>query len=143
MAGKPVDWATGDIRTVISAEAAYQSANNGYYGTLECLARPGQCLQGYPANGPEFIRTELLAPAARYGFKRRFDEGAHAPAKDVGPGKASRSSIASYAYWIIPEPATAGSRARCGDASGVLCEMPDATAPLTKGECPSSCVPVR
>jgi hypothetical protein len=140
MIGRPVDWATGDIRTVISAEAAYSSMNNGYYGTLACLATPGRCLSDYPPNGPTFVVGDLLA--ATYGFQRRFDEGPRAPAKDVGPGKASRSSIASYAYWIIPEGATTGP-SRCGDASGVVCEMPDAAAPSTEGACPQGCTPVR
>ena len=143
LAGEPVDWATGEIRTVISAQAAYSSANNGYYGPLTCLAQPGSCLPDYEVDGPAFILGDLASPDARYGFRRRFDEGARAPAKDVGPGKASRSSVASYAYWIIPEPVTPASRARCGDSSGTICEMPDATAPSTAGECPPGCTAVR
>src|SRR5437773_7644791 len=34
----------GDTRTVISAEAAYQSAASGFYGELGCLAVPGPCI---------------------------------------------------------------------------------------------------
>src|SRR6187401_1480318 len=35
--------AIGDTRTVISAEAAYQSANSGFYGQLTCMATPSGC----------------------------------------------------------------------------------------------------
>src|SRR5437660_12886186 len=40
----------GDIRTVVSAEAAYQSAASGFYGELSCLARPSD-----PACGPAYV----------------------------------------------------------------------------------------
>jgi len=138
--GSPLEWATGDIRSVVSAEAAYQSANFGYYGPMTCLAQPAACLSG--STFPSFLKTEVTSLATRNGFRRRFDEGARAPAKDVGAGKASRSSIASYAYWIIPDPPTPGSKARCGDASGVICEPPDGQAVPTKGECPKGCLPI-
>ena len=41
----------GDIRTLISAQAAYQSANSGFYdGNLSCLTEPsnGACIPSYP-----------------------------------------------------------------------------------------------
>src|SRR5438045_6791050 len=41
--------AIGDTRTVISGEAAYQSANSGFYGQITCLATPTTCIGGYPA----------------------------------------------------------------------------------------------
>ena len=31
----------GDIRTLISAQAAYHAANGGFYGPLTCLVAPG------------------------------------------------------------------------------------------------------
>src|SRR5438445_7017233 len=37
----------GDIRTVISSEAAYQSAASGFYGELTCLADRGPSITGY------------------------------------------------------------------------------------------------
>ena len=127
--------AVSDIRTIISAEAAYQSANQGYYDTLACLARP-TCI---PGTGPlpyVFIKPELASLAARGGYRRRFDAGGSSVARDPNRKSASPSSMDTYAYWIIPDPPAPGRRARCGDASGVICEMPDASAPATKGECP-------
>src|SRR2546427_8952215 len=43
----------GDTRTVISAEAAYQSAASGFYGNLTCLSVPAPCITGYV--GPTFL----------------------------------------------------------------------------------------
>ena len=45
--------AIGDTRTVVSAEAAYQSAASGFYGELACLSVPGPCITGYV--GPTFL----------------------------------------------------------------------------------------
>jgi prepilin-type N-terminal cleavage/methylation domain-containing protein len=45
--------AIGDIRAVISAEAAYASATSGFYGELPCLSLPGPCITGYA--GPSFL----------------------------------------------------------------------------------------
>jgi hypothetical protein len=137
--GKPAYWAIDDIRTVLAAESAFQSANGGWYAPLPCLNQPSSCLPGYPKEGPAFLKGDLLATAG--GFSRRFDAGPRAPADQVGPGKASRSSIESFAYWVIPEDDSAPSR--CGEASGVICEMPDASAPLTRGKCPHNCTPLR
>ena len=44
----------GDIRTVISGQAAFQSANGGWYaGSLSCLSNPsggGACIPSYPSD---------------------------------------------------------------------------------------------
>src|SRR6266545_1209512 len=47
----------GDIRTVVSAEAAFQSSNSGFYGVLTCLNIPsnGSCISGYNAAAPTFL----------------------------------------------------------------------------------------
>jgi hypothetical protein len=136
----PLRWVTQDTMTVISGEAAYQASNQGYYDTLVCLGKPSGCLPDYPADGPPFLTAELASLATKDGYRRRFDPGAPAPKVPA----ASRSSLQSYAYWLIPEPPAAGKVARCGDATGIICDMPNATAPATKGECPvqNGCVPV-
>src|SRR5688572_54924 len=46
--------AIGNLRTVISAEAAYQSVNGGFYDIPACLYAPGQCL-GANAPGMNFL----------------------------------------------------------------------------------------
>jgi hypothetical protein len=128
--------ATSEIRAIISAQAAYQSANFYYYDTLACLARAGGCIPNKAGGTIAFIKPELASLAARGGYARRFDPGPPPPTTDPDRGKASPSSMTVYAYWVIPDPAEPGRRARCGDANGILCEMPDAVAPPTKGECP-------
>ena len=53
----------GDIRTVISAEAAYQSSNAGFYDSeLTCLVNPNGCITTYSATAPTF-RTTGASPA--------------------------------------------------------------------------------
>src|SRR5262245_12033582 len=65
--------AIGDIRTVISAEAAYQSANGGYYDTLECMGTPSTCIPSY--SGPTFLDAQLASGADKSGYKRTFHPG--------------------------------------------------------------------
>src|SRR5687768_18592341 len=49
--------AIGDIRSVISAEAAYASATSGFYGELTCLSLPGPCISNYA--GPSFLDSAI------------------------------------------------------------------------------------
>ena len=53
----------GDIRTLISAQAAYQSANGGFYdGSLDCLTGPDAgCIPAYPTNAPTFLDSQLAS----------------------------------------------------------------------------------
>jgi hypothetical protein len=130
-------WAIADVRAVISGEAAYQSSNNGFYDRLECMVEPVPCIPGYPANGPAYLDAKLATP--RNGYHPRFDPG---PKGDAG-ASGSRTSLTSYAYWLIPDAGRAG-RAICGDASGVICTMTKAPAPSAAGTCPDApaCAPI-
>ena len=58
----------GDTRTVISAEAAYQSAASGFYGELTCLAVPGPCISGYV--GPSFLDSTISSTVVKQGYAR-------------------------------------------------------------------------
>src|ERR1700740_1717897 len=55
----------GDIRTVISAEAAYEGASNGNgypkAANFNCLSTPsgGNCIPGYSATAPTFLDGNL------------------------------------------------------------------------------------
>jgi hypothetical protein len=136
--------AMSEMRDILSGESAYMSSNGGYYDTLACLARVGGCTPGYGSVTYSWIKPELASLATRGGYKRRFDAGPAVPASETKAKSASPSSLNTYAYWIIPDPPEPGRRARCADgryndntqADGSICEMPDATAPPTKGECP-------
>lgn len=122
-------WAIADVRTVIAAEAAYQSANGGYYDRLECLYKADQCIPGYPSIGPHFL--EGATASARNGYRPRFDPGPAAPQSAT----TSRSSVTSYAFWMIPDEGRPG-RTLCGDHSGIVCTIEGRTPAATKGECP-------
>ena len=41
-----------DLRKIQSAEGAYEASNRGFYGSLECLAVPTDCLDGYASGHP-------------------------------------------------------------------------------------------
>lgn len=135
----------GDIRTVISAQAAYQSANSGLYeGRLECLHAPTSgCIPNYPANAPTFIDSELASAAVKSGYRRSFEPGP-APAT-VDPGMMSPTSVTSFAYVAVPvQPGQTGLRSFCGDSTGMVCSTAGGAAPRTsEGACDlSSCNPI-
>src|SRR5260370_4422365 len=56
----------GDMRTVISAQAAYQSSNAGFYdGKLTCLVKPsGGWTSPFPPNPPPAILPQVVVPPA-------------------------------------------------------------------------------
>jgi Domain of unknown function (DUF4190) len=123
--------AIGDVRTVVSAESAYQSANNGYYGTLECLGAPSKCLPTY--TGSALLEGTLAADeGVRHGYRH---------ALHPGPAAASSSNVGSYAF--VAQPVTRGQsglRAFCGDDSGRVCVWPDGQpTQITDGRCPADC----
>jgi type IV pilus assembly protein PilA len=129
----------GDIRTVISAESAYQSANCGSYGRLQCLSSPrgAGCIADYPPGAPTFLDSSLTGATVKSGYQRTFHPGAA-----VAPGQGSGcTGLESFAY--TAEPATQGKtgvRGFCGDASGRICFTADGGAPsVTNGRCPEDC----
>ena len=105
--------AIGDTRTVISAEAAYQSAASGFYGELSCLAVPGPCITGYI--GPSFLDGTISATVVKQGYARtaNYDVALTVPGLN--------NPHSTYCYESSPiVPATTGVRAFGGDASGVV-----------------------
>lgn len=134
--------ALGDIRTVISAEAAYQSASGGYYGPLDCLGAPSQCLPSY--SGPTFLDRTLAAGGMKSGYRRTFHPG-NAVALGADGSPAPRGSLESFAYVVVPEkPGQTGVRGFCGDASGRICFTTNGSAPAaTGGMCDPGCQDLR
>ena len=57
----------GDIRTVISSQAAYQSANGGFYeSNFACLVAPvAGCIPNYPTNAPTFVDSQIASLQVR------------------------------------------------------------------------------
>ncbi len=105
----------GDIRTVISASAAYESSSNGngYASLPSCLSTPSNnaCIPGYSATAPTFLDSNLgQANLSKSGYQRTYSvNGA------VGVG------VASYCYLAQPLSLNrTGTRSFGGDISGVL-----------------------
>jgi hypothetical protein len=81
-----------DLRVVISAQAAWQSANGGHFeGELSCLASPASCLPGFPPDGPTFLDPTIASLGPRYGYLRAF-AGGRRP-RTIDPKVSSRSSV--------------------------------------------------
>jgi prepilin-type N-terminal cleavage/methylation domain-containing protein len=111
--------ATGDIRTIISSSAAFESASlgNGYPADITCLAFPSNaaCIPGYAPTAPTFIDASLASATGiaqpKSGYVRSWDPGVDA----VLVGKAL------YCYQASPQTLNrTGVRAFGGDSSGVL-----------------------
>jgi prepilin-type N-terminal cleavage/methylation domain-containing protein len=105
--------AIGDTRTVISGEAAYQSANSGFYGTITCLATPGSCIASY--TGPTFLDSSLAGAQSvtKQGYNRTWQEATNS---NGNPG-----SVDVFCYQSTPSVAgKTGVRSFGGDSSGVI-----------------------
>jgi type IV pilus assembly protein PilA len=108
--------AIGDTRTVISGEAAYQSANSGFYGNLTCLAVPSSCIPGYA--GPTFLDSSLAGSVTntKQGYIRSWAEQA-ATAGTTG----LTGAVDTFCYASQPSVANkTGVRSFGGDSSGVV-----------------------
>jgi len=108
--------AIGDTRTVISGEAAYQSANSGFYGQLTCLATPQSCIAGYPAGSPTFLDASLASAGTvtKQGYARTFTASAAA-------GTVPTGAVDTFCYQSTPAVAgKTGVRSFGGDSSGVI-----------------------
>jgi prepilin-type N-terminal cleavage/methylation domain-containing protein len=123
----------GDIRTVISGEAAYQSANGGWYDEISCLAQTGPvCIPNYPSNAPTFLDSNIAYLVSKSGYDRSWEAGDQPTT--ITTAVSSASSLSSYVY--VAQPVTSGQtgvRGFGGDSSGVLCFTSDGTYPPTNG----------
>ena len=131
---------------MISAEAAYQSANAGYYDVPDCLWRP----RSPSAWARTRRRHGFITPGCivfdvpKTGYVLRFY-----PGETVSAPGASPSSLSAFAVVAAPASAQGGVRTFCGDSTGVVCTLSvggfGATGEdaATGGRCPESCPPLR
>jgi prepilin-type N-terminal cleavage/methylation domain-containing protein len=108
----------GDIRTVISAEAAYHAASGGYYGPLSCMMAPNGagCIPSYPTGAPTFLDSQIASAQPKSGYNRSMDETAAV----LGLG------LSCYIYHATPlNPGQSGVRGFGGGCSGVICQTRD------------------
>jgi type IV pilus assembly protein PilA len=107
--------AIGDSRTVVSGEAAFQSANSGFYGAIACLSVPSGCINNYSTAAPTFLDSSITALGTKQGYTRKFSPGPAA----TNPG--STNAIETFCYGAIPAVANkTGVRSFGADDSGVV-----------------------
>jgi type IV pilus assembly protein PilA len=126
----------GDTRTVISAQAAYQSANGGFYTSdWTCLVRPLNgvvCIPSYPVNAPTFLDSQIASLTAKSGYNRTTPQFGVAP--NPIPGVSGTTSITGYVYQGTPiNVGQTGVRSFGGDSAGLLCFNPSGTAVTLNG----------
>ena len=130
--------AIGDSRTVVSGEAAYQSANSGFYGHLTCLATPSSCIQNYNAAAPTFLDRSLAGNTVntKQGYVRNwFDTPATATGTNTG-------SVDVFCYGASPAVANkTGVRSFGGDSSGVIGQTNNSAQCCTAGGLDSAVCP--
>jgi type IV pilus assembly protein PilA len=106
----------GDIRTVISAEAAVQSANSGLYGRIQCLATPADCITNYPPTAPTFLDPSIAVPTTtKSGYTRLFVGIPATSGMDNGA-----ADLNAFCYQGRPASVQGGVRAFGGDSSGIV-----------------------
>lgn len=104
----------GDVRTVISGEAAFQSANSGFYGPMSCLGTAtSACITGY--TGPTFLDSVIVGLSTKSGYARSFAPLA-APASQTPPP----GGLNAFCYQGSPASSQGGVRSFGGDGSGVV-----------------------
>jgi len=131
--------AVADLRTVLSAEAAYASVNGGLYDGPPCLVEPQRCR-------PKFTGKPLLEAATlqtRNGYKREFLPGTAASKAEIRKANASATGLKDFVLVAWPEVfGETGHRAFCADSSGRICSAEGATAPVKNGRCTADCEPL-
>ena len=132
----------GDIRTIMSAQAAYRNVNAGFYDSnLDCLVAPSfGCIPGYPTNGPTFLDSQLAALTQKAGYNRVWVGG---PAPPNLPPNVSPTSATRYRYDATPTVGgMTGVRGFAGDQTERICFTTDGS-PIGPGvpaeQLPANC----
>ena len=132
----------GDIRSVISAQAAFQSAASGWYAPITCLSTPTGCITGYPANAPTFADQTIAVLSPKSGYNRTFSAGA-APAPPP-PASVLTNVVVGYCYGASPSTVgQTGVRGFGGDASGRVCQSIAGLNQCTAVAMPASCAVIQ
>ncbi len=130
----------GDIRTVISSQAAYHSANGGWYtNDIVCLLNPsgGTCLPNYPTGAPTFVDSAIAAGVAKSGYQRVFTPGDPVVPPALNTRISGTASTTSYVYLATPVgQGVTGVRGFGGDSSGFVCATAAGATPATAGTNP-------
>ena len=118
----------GDLRVLISAQAAYAAANGGFFDSrLECLARPWDCIPGYSRSAPAFLDPALASnDYVKQGYRRIFRSAcvsASCQATDEGGRvRTSKTSVDAWSMAGVPSViGETGLMGFCADFQGLIC----------------------
>jgi prepilin-type N-terminal cleavage/methylation domain-containing protein len=136
----------GDIRTWISAEAAYHGVNGFYDSNATCLNAPNTCMPTYSATAPTFIDSQLASLSTKSGYARLMGSNAGPPSS--APAGASPSSTTAVVFVAVPATQDkTGVRGFAGDTAGMICTCDVGCPPPNTGgkvvPTPSTCDPLR
>lgn len=128
-----------DLRSLISAEMYVTSVNGGFFLPPQCLEALEGCIPGY--TGPPAVEPPFPWVTPRYGYRLTFKAGPRPSIQDLKKATASASSVYSFAFVAVPEAyGKSGARGFCGDATGVICQTQDGSAPAVRdGVCAQPC----
>ena len=127
----------GDMRTLVSAQAAYHAANGGFYGPPTCLVAPGgaNCIPSYPSAAPIFLDSQLASLNAKSGYNRSFQ-----PGTPTGV----RQDMSCFAYHSTPTTiGQTGVRGFAADCSGLICFSSDGLAVPSVNGALTACTALR
>ena len=130
--------AFGNLLSISGAETAYASANSNFFDLPSCLVAGATCLPPGPDRGVSFLDEGLASMSERAGYRYRFVSG---PAAKAGAGKASPSSLTSFACTAVPSKAgETGELGLCRDDLGHVCATFDGAEPtVASGRCAYPC----
>ena len=131
--------AIGDVRSLISAQAAFASVA-GSYGTPECLASPSSpgCIVGYPATSPTFIDESIGSLGPKTGYDRAFVPG------EAWPTERNPNGFETFCYSAFPSVAgQTGVRSFGADHTGRICVDSDGSNLCTAAALPFDCTPLQ
>jgi type IV pilus assembly protein PilA len=120
----------GDIRTVISSQAAYNSANGGWYEkNFACMTLKGGCIPSTPSNAPTFLDSLIASLNPKAGYSRALTDFGAGPL--VADPALSPGSVSGYYYSATPiNQGATGVRGFGGDGSGRICYTVDGKRPI-------------
>jgi len=121
----------GDIRTVISAQTAFSSANGQLYtGSFKCLVNPftdANCIPVYNVGSPTFADSAIASLTTKSGYNRSFFPDP--PPATLDPTANGAQSTVAYLYFATPvSQGQTGVRGFGGEWSGVICQQQAGTA---------------
>jgi type IV pilus assembly protein PilA len=116
----------GDIRTIISSNAVYESSsrNAGYAPTVSCLSTPSAsgCIENYSSDAPSFVDPVLgtaTGANTKLGYTRAYYIG---------------SLNRTFCFGALPAVMNrTGTKALAGDYSGTIAHRPSAGSCCMQG----------